>query len=73
MFFKYFPVNDFLTNDIDSGVPSATNSPPSSPAPGPRSIIQSAFLIRSKWCSITITVFPYETNLCKTYVIALDT
>ena len=38
-----------------SGVPAATILPPSAPAPGPRSMIQSAQTITSGLCSMTIT------------------
>jgi hypothetical protein len=43
---------------IASGVPSATISPPRSPASGPRSITRSATLITSRLCSMTTTAFP---------------
>ena len=43
---------------ISSGVPSATSAPPSFPPSGPRSTIQSAFLMTSRLCSMTRTVFP---------------
>ena len=45
---RYCPVYEVFTDDTYSGVPSATRFPPCSPASGPKSIIQSAFLIRSK-------------------------
>lgn len=45
---RYCPVYEVFTDDTYSGVPSATRYPPCSPASGPKSIIQSAFLIRSK-------------------------
>ena len=41
-----------------AGVPSNTTWPPSWPAPGPRSMIQSACAITAWWCSITITDRP---------------
>ena len=37
-FARYFPVYDFFSFTISSGVPSATIYPPSSPLSGPRSI-----------------------------------
>ena len=58
IFARKCPVWDAPTDAMYSGVPCATSSPPLSPAPGPRSMIQSAFLMRSRWCSIRITVLP---------------
>ena len=55
---RYAPVIDFGSASISSGVPSATNQPPCSPAPGPRSTIQSALRIVSSSCSTTRTVLP---------------
>ena len=49
-----------------SGVPSATTVPPPAPPSGPRSMIQSAVLITSRLCSITITVFPWSTSWLST-------
>ena len=46
--FRNFPVREFLFLIIFSGFPSKTSFPPSSPGPGPISIIQSAFLITSR-------------------------
>ena len=43
---------------ICAGVPSATTSPPSSPAPGPMSTTWSAARIVPSSCSTTITVLP---------------
>jgi len=60
------PVYDFLfflISDID---PLATTCPPFSPPSGPKSIIQSAFLITSKLCSIIKTLFPFSTKLLNT-------
>src|SRR5581483_2827488 len=53
---RNLPVYELGTWAICSGVPSATSSPPASPASGPRSITQSAVLITSRWCSTTSTV-----------------
>ena len=61
-FLRRFFVDDFWANS--SGVPANTNCPPSTPAPGPRSMIQSAHLITSKLCSMTTTVFPTSTSRC---------
>ena len=47
---------------ISSGVPSATTRPPPLPPSGPMSITQSAVLITSRLCSITITVLPWSTR-----------
>ena len=46
---------DFMTW---AGVPAATISPPWRPAPGPKSISQSASSIASWSCSTTTTVLP---------------
>src|SRR6185437_9431556 len=51
---SHWPVCDFLLRAIASGVPVATISPPRAPPSGPRSITQSAALITSRLCSITI-------------------
>ncbi|MBT9147388.1 MAG: hypothetical protein DDT32_01143 [Syntrophomonadaceae bacterium] len=56
--FRYFPVRDCGELIILSNFPSATNQPPSFPAPGPRSIIWSALLIVVSSCSTTRMVFP---------------
>ena len=48
------PVSD-PDRATSSGVPEATIRPPSAPAPGPRSMIQSAQTITSGLCSMTIT------------------
>ena len=45
-----------------AGVPSKTTSPPSWPAPGPRSMIQSACAITAWWCSMTMTDLPESTS-----------
>ena len=45
-----------------AGVPSKTTRPPSWPAPGPRSMIQSACAITAWWCSMTITDLPESTS-----------
>src|SRR5262245_51616044 len=44
------------------GVPSKTILPPSCPAPGPRSMIQSAWAMTAWWCSMTITDLPDSTS-----------
>ena len=43
-------------------MPSKTILPPSWPAPGPRSMIQSAWAMTAWWCSITITDLPESTR-----------
>ena len=48
---------------ISSMVPSATISPPCSPAPGPMSMMWSADRIVSSSCSTTIIVFPRSRSL----------
>ena len=53
-----WPVWEPGTHDTSSGVPWATIRPPCSPPSGPRSMIQSAVLMTSIWCSMTITVLP---------------
>ena len=55
---RYAPVSDAAARATLAGVPSATTSPPCSPAPGPMSITQSAARIVSSSCSTTITVLP---------------
>ena len=45
-----------------AGVPSKTIRPPSWPAPGPRSTIQSACAMTAWWCSMTITDLPESTS-----------
>ena len=45
-----------------AGVPSKTIRPPSWPAPGPRSMIQSACAITAWWCSMTMTDLPESTS-----------
>ena len=49
-----------------SGVPSATTVPPPEPPSGPMSMIQSAVLITSRLCSMTMTVLPLSTSECST-------
>ena len=41
-----------------AGVPSNTTRPPSCPAPGPMSMIQSACAMTAWWCSMTMTELP---------------
>ena len=50
-----------------SGVPVAMTSPPPAPPSGPRSMTQSADLITSRLCSITITVLPLSTSPLSTW------
>src|SRR4051812_35380715 len=45
-----------------AGVPSKTIWPPSWPAPGPRSMIQSACAMTAWWCSMTMTDLPESTS-----------
>ena len=45
-----------------AGVPSNTIVPPSWPAPGPRSMIQSACAMTAWWCSMTMTDLPESTS-----------
>ena len=46
--------------------PPPTISPPRAPPSGPRSMIQSAVLMTSRLCSMTITVLPLSTSRCST-------
>ena len=55
---RYFAVSDSGKRMSSSGDPSATIRPPWTPAPGPRSITQSADRIVSSSCSTTMTVLP---------------
>ena len=55
------PVSVDFAATRSAGVPSNTIRPPSWPAPGPRSMIQSACAITAWWCSITMTDFPEST------------
>src|SRR5204862_1664291 len=63
---RYWPVTDAATRATLSGVPWATTRPPASPAPGPKSMIQSARFTTSRWCSITSTVCPAWTSRSST-------
>src|SRR5688572_562440 len=54
---RCFPVSP-ADRTTCSGVPAATSRPPAFPAPGPRSITQSAAAMTSRLCSMTTTVFP---------------
>ena len=49
-----------------SGVPSAMTRPPPDPPSGPMSMTQSALLMTSRLCSMTITVLPLSTRPCST-------
>src|SRR6185503_13178726 len=60
------PVYDRFDFAISFGGPSATIWPPRSPPSGPRSMIQSAFLMTSRLCSITSTVLPPSTRRLST-------
>src|SRR5215207_6311556 len=51
-----------------SGVPSKMTLPPLLPPSGPISMIQSAFLMTSRLCSITITVLPVSTSRLMTSI-----
>ena len=55
---RNWPVSEPGCASISFGVPSATTSPPCSPAPGPRSTTWSAARIVPSSCSTTITVLP---------------
>ena len=55
---RYWPVSDSPAPSDLAGVPSATTSPPCTPAPGPMSTTWSAARIASSSCSTTITVLP---------------
>src|SRR3954471_5676771 len=59
---RCFPVSVFLRLTSSAGVPSKTTVPPSCPAPGPRSMIQSACAMTAWWCSMTITDRPASTR-----------
>src|SRR5450830_795032 len=52
------PVRESGLRAICSGVPVAMMRPPLSPPSGPKSMTQSAFLIMSRLCSMTMTVLP---------------
>ena len=60
------PVWLSVTAATCSGVPSATICPPPEPPSGPRSMSQSAVLMTSRLCSITITELPASTSLPRT-------
>ena len=55
---RNLPVNDSFDCSIVFILPSATMSPPCTPAPGPISMMWSALRIASSSCSTTITVLP---------------
>ena len=55
---RYAPVTDRSAFITSRGAPEATISPPSSPAPGPKSTIQSASSMVSSSCSTTMTELP---------------
>ena len=59
---RYSPVAESGVAATCSGVPAATTWPPRAPPSGPRSMIQSAVLITSRLCSMTITVLPLSTS-----------
>ena len=54
----YAPVNESGHAIISSSVPEQTTSPPLTPAPGPKSTIQSAARMVSSSCSTTSKVLP---------------
>ncbi len=60
---RYFPVSESGLYMTSSGDPTATTSPPWTPAPGPISTRQSEESIISSSCSMSITVFPMSLNL----------
>ena len=59
---RNWPVCDAATSMTCSGVPSATTVPPPAPPSGPMSMIQSAVLITSRLCSMTMTVLPLSAS-----------
>ena len=61
---RYRPVMELLSCLTSSTVPLASSRPPSSPAPGPRSIRRSAAMITSGSCSTTSTVLPRSRSSC---------
>jgi len=56
----------FLCGRLALADPWATMRPPPSPPSGPRSMIQSACLMTSRWCSMIRTVLPSETKRWRT-------
>ena len=60
--YRYWLVSECFAPSSSRGVPSKMTMPPLLPPSGPISMIQSALRITSKWCSITITVFPPSTS-----------
>ena len=65
---KKRPVCEASTSATFSGVPAATIKPPSVPPSGPISMTQSAHLMTSKLCSMTMTLFPSSTRRLKTLI-----
>lgn len=63
---RYAPVALSGMAATSSGRPMATTRPPRAPAPGPRSMTQSATLITSRLCSMTTTVLPASTSRLRT-------
>ena len=61
---KKRPVWEAGSFATSSGVPSAMTNPPPDPPSGPRSMIQSALLITSRLCSITMIVLPCARKRC---------
>ena len=55
---RYWPVKLPSASATCSGVPSAMTKPPALPPSGPRSMMWSAHLMRSRLCSMTMTVLP---------------
>src|SRR5664280_1993386 len=60
------PVSESGLRQISSGVPVAMMRPPLSPPSGPKSMTQSAFLMTSRLCSMTMTVLPLLVSSCRT-------
>ncbi|CAM5568536.1 hypothetical protein SALBM135S_06796 [Streptomyces alboniger] len=56
------------TPATSSGVPSATTRPPPLPPSGPMSTTQSAVLMTSRLCSMTMTVLPLSTRPERTVI-----
>ena len=68
IYFKYLPVWLVFILAMSAGVPCPTIWPPPSPPSGPKSISQSAHLIKSMLCSMVITVFFFSTSPPRTEI-----
>src|SRR5207247_1959672 len=66
IFRKNAPVWLASFSAMSSGVPVATTAPPPVPPSGPMSTTQSAVLMTSRLCSITISVLPASTSWPRT-------